>query len=260
MVAAVHPQSDRWETPMFLRSLVVLLLLTATSGPAWADSVQIVPANPRYFETVYLRSTLPGNDGRFIITARVSMQGTALTVDYTSSIDLPGPPPSFTVMLGKFPAGTYTVQANLPNGPLTTQFTVSPKPPEDLLGGARSPVIDFTGLWWNPAESGWGLYIAQGPTNKIFAIWVVYDAVGNPTWYTLQPEPGSWGGTSIYHGTVVRTMGPYFRGTFDPSLVMETIVGTGTLEFFGPDSASGTFIYTIDGQQGIKHIERMPIE
>src|SRR4030088_2842228 len=105
-----------------LRSALLVLIVTSP-GHAWADSIQIVPAMPRYFETVYLRGTLPGGDPRFIVTAKVSMQGTAITVDYTSSIDLPNAnPTSYTVMLGKFPAGTYTVVANLPNGALTTQF------------------------------------------------------------------------------------------------------------------------------------------
>jgi hypothetical protein len=241
---------------MLSRFLQAFLLALVSCGLAWADSIQVVPASPRYFETVYLRATLPVGDPHYIGSARVSMQGTTITVDYLGGIDIPGrTAESLTVMLGKFPAGNYAVQANLPNGPVTTQFTVGAKPDD------QSPFIDFTGLWWNPAEPGWGLSITQGPTSEIFAAWFVYDAAGNPTWYTL--EPGYWDGPDVYHGTIYRTTGPtgpFFQQAFDPSRVNQVAVGTGTLEFFKPDFTSGSIVYTIDGQQGFKHIERMAVE
>lgn len=243
---------------MFQRFVFATLLIAASSGTAWADSIQVLPAAPRYFETVYLQSAQPSDDYHMLGAPRVAMQGTTITVDYNWGIDIPGlpggPPRKFTVMLGKFPAGTYTVQANLPTGSLTTQFTVSPKP------GDAAPFIDFSGLWWDPAESGWGLSIAQGPTNQLFAVWFVYDNSGNPTWYTF--EPGSSDGPNYYHGTIYRTtgpVGPFFgAATFDPSRVNQVAVGTGTLGFF--DYANGSINYTIDGKQGYKHIERMPVE
>ena len=37
------------------------------------------------------------------------------------------------------------------------------------LSPARAPSCDYTDLWWNPAESGWGLNIVQHPTRNIFA-------------------------------------------------------------------------------------------
>jgi hypothetical protein len=244
---------------MFRYAFVTLLLIASFAGEALADTVQIVPPSPRYFEPVYLRLTLPPNDSTFVVTGNVSMQGSTITVNYVTNVDFPSTQAtSFTLLLGKFPAGTYTVVANAPLGSSALQFNVTPKPAEDDSGGAKSPVIDFTGHWWNPNESGWGLVITQGPTNDIFAEWFVYDSAGNPTWYSLQP--GSWNGTDIYSGPIYRVTGPYYRNAFDPSAVQITQVGTGTLEFLGLDNASGLFVYTIDGIQSSKHIERLSIE
>ena len=40
----------------------------------------------------------------------------------------------------------------------------------------------LSGLWWDSAESGWGLHITQR-RNILFAAWFTYDAAGNPKWY-----------------------------------------------------------------------------
>jgi Spy/CpxP family protein refolding chaperone len=38
-----------------------------------------------------------------------------------------------------------------------------------------TPAANYTDLWWNPNESGWGITITQHPTNQIWAIWYTYD-------------------------------------------------------------------------------------
>ncbi len=119
--------------------------------------------------------------------------------------------------------------------------------------------MNYSDFWWNPSESGWGLAIQQGATNLLFAAWFVYDAMGKPVWYTLQP--GRWTTANIYttyEGPVYKTNGPYFGGFFDPSQVGEMQVGTGVLSF--RNSNSGTFRYTIEGVTGSKTITRMLIE
>jgi hypothetical protein len=241
----------------FLRVVAAAVLVLAGSSIAWAQSSSITvnPASPRYMEPVYLVGTLR-SQSQFLITSRTSMQGSTVVVDYVWGIEIPSNSTRET-LLGRFPTGTYTVQANLPTGTLMTTFTVGPNPVDVLSGGPHVPTADYTGLWWNPAESGWGIYIMQGVTNKIFAAWLTYDAAGNPTWFTLQP--GTWeSGAYRFTGPIYRTTGPYFGGPFGMAQVTEVQVGTGTLEF--QDHATGRFAFTINGQSIVKTIQKLPVE
>lgn len=43
---------------------------------------------------------------------------------------------------------------------------------------------NYTDLWWNKDESGWGLTLAHH-NDKIFGVWYVYDADGKPFWVVM---------------------------------------------------------------------------
>lgn len=221
-----------------------------------------MPASPRYQEPVYARID-PGRLGAgfCIYGARVSMSGTIITIALDFIIDI-GCGPSHDVELGRFPTGNYTVQLQDLTGSANAQFTVGPRMPQgptNGAGGGTVPAVNFSGMWWNDLESGWGLSISQGPTNQLFAVWFVYDAAGLPTWYTL--ELGRWHvtwGATEYSGSVYRYTGPHFATAFDPNKVVGTPVGTGTLTFW--DAYWGRFDFTIAGTSGSKVITRLPIE
>ena len=177
------------------------------------------------------------------------------------------PPPDigavydYDVELGRLPSGTYTVQFVGLVTPPSMQFTVADGPPVPTLQVPQQPVpaVNYSDIWWNPSESGWGLTIVQGPTKVLFAVWFVYDASGKPTWYTLEPgQATSAGKFTTFTGPIYKTSGPYFGGPFDPAQVGLTQVGTGTLSFRHSDS--GTFTYTVEGVTGSKAIVRQPIE
>ena len=113
---------------------------------------------------------------------------------------------------------------------------------------------DASDIWWNSAESGWGLSIAQHGDN-LFAIWYTYDASGAATWLFI--PSGTFSGATAFIGDMYQTTGPYFGGaTFDPSRVVTTPVGSGSLVFGGPVRKSsdacpgltGSFIATVGGQ------------
>jgi hypothetical protein len=42
-------------------------------------------------------------------------------------------------------------------------------------GAQVVPAANYTDLWWNPSESGWGVSIVQHASNKMFAVWFTYD-------------------------------------------------------------------------------------
>src|SRR5438105_15437860 len=67
----------------------------------------VVPNALRYFEPVYRRITQLPFSTAVVYGAQVSMSGTGITVHILSFPDIAAS--SFDVMLGRFPAGTYTV-------------------------------------------------------------------------------------------------------------------------------------------------------
>ena len=231
------------------------LALVALCGLAGAQAtLQIIPASPRYQEPVYARID---SFGQCIYGAQVSMNGTVITIKDDYVVDICAY--SYDVELGRFPAGTYAVQLLLPTAdPLIAQFTVGARMAQTGFPGTV-PAVNYSGMWWNASESGWGLSISQGSTNQVFAVWFMYDTAGLPTWYTL--ELGSWTSTglqSVYSGSIFRYTGPNFANTFDPNEVVGTMVGTGTLRF---DSAgTGRLDYTIAGTSGSKKIARLPVD
>jgi hypothetical protein len=131
-------------------------------------------------------------------------------------------------------------------------------PPEPLpFPRLAKPLADYTGIWWNPRESGWGLSIHQGTTSQLFVTWYVYDANGQPVWYTIQM--GRWSDFRTWTGTVYRTIGPPLGATFDPAMVQLTALGMATLSFDQTPATvdTATFAYTVGGVTGTKTISRM---
>jgi hypothetical protein len=118
-------------------------------------------------------------------------------------------------------------------------------------GAAFTPAFDYSDLWWNPAESGWGLSITQHPST-IFAAWYVYDALGRPSWLAL--PSGTWTSATRFTGDLYATTGPDPRGAFDANAVTRTRVGTGTFSFSAADRAR--LDYTVNGVSGSRPIER----
>src|SRR5215212_10385697 len=81
-----------------------------------------------------------------------------------------------------------------------------------------------TDMWFNPAESGWGLNIIhQG--SKLFATLFVYGSDGQPRWYVASDLTGGPG----YAGTLDECTDQAPSGTFDARAVVCRPVGTITL-------------------------------
>jgi hypothetical protein len=122
------------------------------------------------------------------------------------------------------------------------------------LSPANAPAANFTDLWWNPNESGWGLNLVQHSSHLIFGVWYTYAANGARTWFAM--PTGTWTDSSTYTGPLYATSGPAAGGTFDPSQVTTTQVGTATLHF--TDANNGTWSYSVNGVSGVKFITRQP--
>jgi hypothetical protein len=125
------------------------------------------------------------------------------------------------------------------------------------VGPASS--TDFTDLWWDPAESGWGLNIAH-QAETIYITLYVYGATTRATWYsaTLHFAGSDASGSLVYTGDLFEATGPWFGGVlFDPGLV--TIRRAGDATFRGTSVDTGTLSYSVDGIVVDKAIERFTL-
>jgi lysyl endopeptidase len=123
------------------------------------------------------------------------------------------------------------------------------------LGSGSAPAADYTDLWWNPNESGWGLKLIQHPTRNMFGVWYTYELDGSRTWFVM--PGGSWSNANTFTGALYTTAGPGFTvQPFDPAQVQSRQVGTATITF--TDANNGTFAYSVDGISGSKSITRQP--
>jgi hypothetical protein len=156
---------------------------------------------------------------------------------------------SGTLTFSSFEAGTLSYQVNgiAHSRPISRQ----PFGPR-VANAAGKP--NYGDLWWNAAESGWGLSITQ-QNHNLFAAWYIYDPDRQPAWYVM-PE-GRWTNATTWTGPLYRTRAaalPFFSGAYNASGVVPTLVGTLELRFASPQSA--TMTYTIDGVTGSKAITR----
>jgi hypothetical protein len=110
------------------------------------------------------------------------------------------------------------------------------------LGGTIAPAYatDYTDIWWNPTQSGWGVNFVQ-TDDFIFATTFIYDVELTPTWITANLYRASNGN---YIGDVIVSTGPYFGSpAFDNQLVTRQVAGAATFRPTGP--ATGNFSYRV---------------
>ena len=121
--------------------------------------------------------------------------------------------------------------------------------------GLTAPAVNYTDLWWNPSESGWGLGITQ-QFGVMFLTWFVYEDTGRPIWYVASNCTVKASGHGCT-GPLYQTRGPSgptSSDTFDPSRVSVTQVGSIDVTF--TDANHGMITYTVNGIPGGKSITR----
>lgn len=108
------------------------------------------------------------------------------------------------------------------------------------LAAVRAEALEYTDVYYNPAEPGWGVFVVQSDTFQFLALFI-YGADGKPTWYTGQLTDD---GTGKYNGSLYGSTGTYFalpwQGVNGPTPV-------GTISFQPADSYHATLIYTVNG-------------
>jgi hypothetical protein len=73
-----------------------------------------------------------------------------------------------------------------------------------------SSPADYSDLWWNSQESGWGMNIVQ-QGSIVFVTLFVYGPDGKPTWYVApdaQPLAGDSSGNPAFSPPRATSFGP----------------------------------------------------
>ena len=123
--------------------------------------------------------------------------------------------------------------------------------------GAATATADYSDLWWNASENGWGVQLQQ-QDDVIFMTLYVYAADGAPEWFVasdMRPLVFVGAAPPTWQGALYRTSGPAYAGGFDPHSVTQAAVGTATVEFSTDSTA--TLRYSVDGTEVVKSVTRL---
>jgi hypothetical protein len=127
-------------------------------------------------------------------------------------------------------------------------------PPCALAASTLHP--DYSDLWWNAAESGWGAQVSlQG--DVIFLTLFVHGADGTARFFVasdMRVANTLVAGETLFTGTLYRTTGAHFAGPFNARPFEARPVGSATLRFTSP--TAGTLSYDVDGASVSKAITR----
>jgi hypothetical protein len=124
---------------------------------------------------------------------------------------------------------------------------------------AAPTTTNFSDLWWNASESGWGVNVSQ-QADFLFVTFFVYAADRRPDWYTAQLTyvGQDADGNPSFAGNLYATQGPWYGGTFDPNAV--TIRKAGTATFSATSITSAKLSYSVDGVAVTKAIARQTLK
>lgn len=123
-----------------------------------------------------------------------------------------------------------------------------------LTIASRAGAASYFDLWYDPAESGWGVQVVQSNTFQ-FLTFFIYGADGKPTWYTAQLTEDAAGN---YNGPLYATTGTYFASPWNPAQFTVTAAGTAS---FQPNGAyRATLVYALTGSPPVtKTIQRQSL-
>lgn len=243
------------------RLLVSSLLACAALLPGIVlAQARVVPAEPTQFERVHLRQTVDS-----CVFAEdnvvVSHDGERIVViQHPNACFAPGPPEVVDIQLGAFPPGDYQVEVRLGAHQEPIQriaFTVHSIPRLAIVPTPPFPLADYSGIWWNPAESGWGLSLHQSATETLVGALYLFGDDQESRWFTLQN--GRWESSTRWRGQVFRSRGAGWSASWDPAAVRHDPVGSVTLDFgMVPGREDRAELnYSIDGRSVVKTISRL---
>jgi hypothetical protein len=109
-----------------------------------------------------------------------------------------------------------------------------------FVAAGRAAAVDYTDIWWIPAESGWGVNVVQSD-KFVFVTFFIYGADGKPTWYSANLTQDA---TGNFNGLLYATTGTPFALPWVPGQVVQAPVGTASFQPTGPYTAKLVYILT----------------
>lgn len=110
--------------------------------------------------------------------------------------------------------------------------------------------VNYTALWWDPAESGWGLNVNQ-QDQTIFATLFTYSSTGGPMWLVASDMTRQ--ADNSFAGALYQVAGPAFNEAPWGSV---TVSQVGQMQLSFPNDNTGTLSYTVNGVSVTKSIEK----
>lgn len=108
-----------------------------------------------------------------------------------------------------------------------------------FAAAGRAAAVDYTDIWYLPAESGWGVNVVQSDA-FLFITFFIYGADGKPTWFTGQVTKDASGN---FNGTLYATTGTYYISPW----VGVTATPAGTVSFQPTGPSTAKLVYTVNG-------------
>lgn len=185
-------------------TMPVMAQITVTSygGSPYVKGIAFEPANPVQGQEVFAFV-----DENVCATGQYELQraGSVLTMVRTPRVTLCGTPPGIvnrtTANLGKLAAGEYTLRtASVSTNGLPTQ-TITGETVLVVAAATATPRANFSGMWFDPTTSGWGVSFIQSASGQAFATLYAYQAAdGAPVWYGI--PGGVWTAPNRFEGTM----------------------------------------------------------
>ena len=108
-----------------------------------------------------------------------------------------------------------------------------------LFASMSAAALEYTDVYYDPAEPGWGVFLVQSDTTQFLAFFI-YGPDNKPTWYTAQLEQDAAGN---YRGSLYATTGTYFANAWQGF----NVVTAGTASFEPTDIYHATLRYSLSG-------------
>ena len=121
------------------------------------------------------------------------------------------------------------------------------------VAGSRATSTNYQDLWWNAAESGWGLNIAH-QDNTLFGTLFTYDASGRDLWLVM--SGGTRQSDGSYLGDLYRITGSAFNAVPFTPVQPGDVATVGTMRLRFTDGERGEVTYTYSGATVTKQITR----
>ncbi len=119
--------------------------------------------------------------------------------------------------------------------------------------GSRTALANYQDMWWNPAESGWGVNIVH-QNGTLFATLMTYDLAGDGLWLVM--SAGIRQSDGSYLGDLYQIRGPAFNAQPFTPITTANMTKVGTMRFAFADGVTGSLAYMVDGIPVSKSITR----